>query len=79
MTEMLAAFASITGVLWEKMNERGVFSGKDYALFFLKFYWCFLAIFVSFSFPSSSNLFFYFSLHLKVSYSASNFIIFIKT
>lgn len=46
---------------------------------FLKFYWCFLPVFVSFSFPSSSNLFFYFSLHMKVSYSVSNFIIFIKT
>lgn len=46
---------------------------------FLKFYWCFIPVIVSFSSPSSSNLFFYFSLHLKVSYSASNFIIFIKT
>lgn len=46
---------------------------------FLKFYWCFIPVIFSFSSPSSSNLFFYFSLHLKVSYSASNFIIFIKT
>lgn len=58
---------------------KGEFSMERIMLFvFLKFYWCFLPV-ISFSFPSTSNLFFYFSLHLKVSYSASNFIIFIKT
>lgn len=58
---------------------KGELSGERIVHFvFLKFYWCFLPIFVSFSFLSSSNLFFYFSLHLKVFYSASNFIIVFK-
>lgn len=34
MPKMLAAFTSITGVLWEKVNEGGGLCGKDCALYF---------------------------------------------
>lgn len=51
---MLATFTSITSVLWEKMNEGGVFCGNsvDYALCFflviLNFYFslCFSWLFI---------------------------------
>lgn len=70
----------ITGVLWEKVNEGGVFCGKDCVLCFSQVILIFISVFVSLGFPPSGNLFlFYFSLHLKVSYSASNLIVFIKT
>lgn len=59
-----------------------IFHGKDYALCFSQiiiiFY--FISVFVSLGLPSSGNLFFsLFSLHLKVTYTASNFIFLLQT
>lgn len=63
------------------MNEWEVFNGKDCVLYFSQIILiCFISVFVSLAFSSSNNLFLFgFSLRLKVSYSVSNFIIFIKT
>lgn len=78
MPKMLAAFTSITGVLWEKVNEGGGLCGKDCALYFsqvILIYILFQSLFLLTSFSWESV---YFSLHLKVFYSASNFIFLLK-
>lgn len=50
---MLATFTSITSVLWEKMNEGGVFCGNKvwimHFVFFLLFL-TFISVFVSLGF-----------------------------
>lgn len=60
------------------MNEGEVVYGKNCVLCFSQVIICFASVFVSLGFPPNGSLFlFYFSLHLKVSYAASNCIFFL--
>lgn len=60
------------------MNERGVFSGKDYVLRYSQVILIYVLFQFLFLLPFLLVII-YCSLHLNVSYSASNFTIFIKT
>lgn len=81
MPEMLIAF--YISCFRRGKGLKGEFSVERIMHFvFLKLFsfFGFISVFVSLGFPSSGNLFFfYFSLHLKFSYSVLNFIFLIQT